>query len=207
MADREHGRILMWFNGTGNRTTMILNGFNLAYSLFVTNNSDIYVSNGYYNQSMTKWIWGVWKANTSIMVMNAQDTCFSLFLDIHDFLYCSMSNLHRVIKKSLNGSLNTTQVVAGTNCPGVTSNMLNNPQGIFVHINLSLYVADCGNNRIQLFQGGNLNGIKRSQVIAHRKLSYLTARLALYLMAMDTYLLWTNTIIVLSDQDQTVFDA
>jgi hypothetical protein len=37
--------------------------------------------------------------------------------------------------------------------------MLNYPQGIFVDINLDLYVADCRNNRIQLFQSEQLDAI------------------------------------------------
>jgi sugar lactone lactonase YvrE len=35
--------------------------------------------------------------------------------------------------------------------------MLYNPQGIYVDINFNLYVADSRNNRIQLFQSGQLN--------------------------------------------------
>jgi hypothetical protein len=37
--------------------------------------------------------------------------------------------------------------------------MLNTPYGIFVDTNFDLYVADYGNNRIQLFQSGQLSGI------------------------------------------------
>ena len=33
------------------------------------------------------------------------------------------------------------------------------PHGIYVDINFDLYVADSGNNRIQLFRSGDLNGI------------------------------------------------
>ncbi len=36
--------------------------------------------------------------------------------------------------------------------------MLNQPKGLFVDINLNLYVADYGNNRIQFFQSGQLIG-------------------------------------------------
>ena len=35
--------------------------------------------------------------------------------------------------------------------------MLNNPYGIFVTINFDLYVADCGNDRVQLFRFGERN--------------------------------------------------
>jgi DNA-binding beta-propeller fold protein YncE len=36
--------------------------------------------------------------------------------------------------------------------------MLYKPRGIFVNSGLNFYVADCGNNRIQFFQSGQLNG-------------------------------------------------
>ena len=36
--------------------------------------------------------------------------------------------------------------------------MLSDPRGIFVDLNLSLYVADCGNHRIQFFRLGQRNG-------------------------------------------------
>jgi hypothetical protein len=36
--------------------------------------------------------------------------------------------------------------------------MLNNPHGIFVNIDFDLYVADYGNDRVQLFSIGQLNG-------------------------------------------------
>ena len=37
--------------------------------------------------------------------------------------------------------------------------MLDTPRGIFVDLNMSLYVADCGNDRVQLFRRGERNGI------------------------------------------------
>ena len=37
--------------------------------------------------------------------------------------------------------------------------MLYNPYGIFVDINFDLYVADCSNSRVQLFQLGQSNAL------------------------------------------------
>jgi hypothetical protein len=156
VPDRENGRILLWFNGSNNVTTTILDGVNLTFSLFVTIHGDIYVDNGYLNKTVDKWIWN---ANTSVIAMHVSGTCYDLFVDINDTLYCSMADFHQVVATSLNSNLNTTKIVAGTGCPGLTQNMLYNPQGIFVHINLSLYVADCGNDRIQVFQYEQLNAI------------------------------------------------
>jgi DNA-binding beta-propeller fold protein YncE len=47
-------------------------------------------------------------------------------------------------------------VAAGTDCYGARSNQLQYPCGIFVDRNLNLYVADCGNDRVQLFFSGQV---------------------------------------------------
>ena len=70
-----------------------------------------------------------------------------------------MDHLHQIVKKSLNTVSNALTITAGTGIFGSTANQLNYPNGIFVDINLDLYVADCWNNRIQLFRLGELNGI------------------------------------------------
>jgi len=71
-------------------------------------------------------------------------------------LYCSTHNADRVDKKWSNG---TTTTVAGANAHGSATDLLRSPYGIFVDINLDLYVADSGNNRIQLFRLNQRNGI------------------------------------------------
>ena len=44
--------------------------------------------------------------------------------------------------------------VAGLSCAGSATDMLRYPHGIFVMVNFDLYVADSGNDRIQLFRSG-----------------------------------------------------
>ncbi|CAF4304105.1 unnamed protein product [Adineta steineri] len=79
---------------------------------------------------------------------------------INNTLYCSMHHHHQVVKRSLNDAvMNSNRVAAGTGIYGSDSNQLDRPHGIFVDVNLDLYVADSGNDRIQLFQSGELNGI------------------------------------------------
>ncbi|CAF4072040.1 unnamed protein product [Adineta steineri] len=55
--------------------------------------------------------------------------------------------------------MTSNRVAAGTGIRGSASNKLNLPRGIFVDVNLDLYVADCGNHRVQLFYPGEPNGI------------------------------------------------
>jgi sugar lactone lactonase YvrE len=71
-----------------------------------------------------------------------------------------MGSEHRVVKKSLKDPEMTSVIVAaGTGSEGSAFNELNVPWGIFVDVNFDLYVADCFNDRVQLFQSGESNGI------------------------------------------------
>jgi hypothetical protein len=69
-----------------------------------------------------------------------------------------MRDDHQVVTKSLNSVSNTLTIVAGTGVANSDSYTLNDPHGIFVDINFDLYVADSENDRIQLFQSGQLSG-------------------------------------------------
>ncbi|CAF1152368.1 unnamed protein product [Adineta steineri] len=92
--------------------------------------------------------------------MNVDSACYGLFIDINDTLYCSLPSDYQVVKRSLNdAAMSLNRVAAGTGIGGSASNQLNRPRGIFVDVNLDLYVADCLNHRVQLFQSGESNGI------------------------------------------------
>jgi len=140
IPNRQTDEILIWYNGKPSKK--ISSSLSNLSSIFVTINGDIYVDNGVNPGRIDKWIAGneTW---TSAM-MNVTSTCYAIFIDIYESLYCSMFDKHRVNRKWLNGR---TVIVAGSEL-----NTLNHPWGIFVDINLDLYVADSGNNRIQLFR-------------------------------------------------------
>jgi DNA-binding beta-propeller fold protein YncE len=53
--------------------------------------------------------------------------------------------------------------------------MLSDPRGIFVDVNLNLYVADWGNHRIQLFQSGQPNGTTVAGTLGTIMLYYPTS--------------------------------
>jgi hypothetical protein len=137
-------------------TENMTSGLENSNSIFVTTNGDIYIDNGFSHGRVEKW---TMNAANYVVALYVPSTCHSLFVDINDNLYCSMGALHQVVKKSFNDSANSSTIVAGNGTNASAPNTLNMPRGIFVDSNLSLYVADCENARIQLFYAGQLNGI------------------------------------------------
>ncbi len=147
----------MWHEDSINPTKVISGSFTYPNSLFVTSNGDIYINDEGKNDRVQKW---VAKTNTFVTVMDVNLSCNGLFVDTNDTLYCSIYDHNQVVKKSLNDSNMTSIIVAaGTGSPGSEFNELYGPWGIFVDVNFDLYVADCHNNRVQLFQSGESNGI------------------------------------------------
>ena len=156
VADRANNRIQMWLEGNSTPTRTIIGGLYSPLSVFATNNGDIYVDNGFQYRHVDKWMLNGTKNRT---VMYVKNECYSLFIDINNNLYCSMYNLHQVMMQPLDSNTTIWMVAAGTDCAGSTSNTLRYPWGIFVDTDLSLFVADCGNNRVQKFLSGQLNAI------------------------------------------------
>ncbi|CAF4015286.1 unnamed protein product, partial [Adineta steineri] len=148
-------QILIWINNSINPNKIISVNFSNSASIFVTNNGDIYYDNSSENGRVDKWISNT---DTFVNVMNVNSSCFGLFIDINDTLYCSVYHRNTVIKGWLNGSEMIITTAAGTGIIGSASDELVGPFGIFVDLNFDLYVADCENHRIQLFKHGELNG-------------------------------------------------
>jgi sugar lactone lactonase YvrE len=154
VPNRDNSQIYTWTNNNINATKIISGNFLHPQTIFATVNGDIYIDNGLVNDRVDKW-----SSNTNtwtpVMYINAR--CYDLFVDINNTIYCSMYDRHQVVKHWLNDNARTSTIVAGTGTPDSTSNTLLNPEGIFVDTNFDLYVADCRNDRIQLFQLGQLN--------------------------------------------------
>ena len=146
--------MLVWVEGNSTPARVITGGLNTPYSTFVTTNGDIYVDNGRYHGRVDKW-----RANSSssVTVMSVANFCSGLFVDIFNNIYCSLTLLHQVVRRLSTDIVNTTTMVAGTGTNGSRSDMLTGPIGIFVTSTLLLYVADCGNDRVQLFRSGQRN--------------------------------------------------
>ncbi|CAF1599303.1 unnamed protein product, partial [Adineta ricciae] len=156
VADRTNYRVQIWSNESDIPSQSIYGTYMNSYSLFVTTNGDIFVDNGNYNRRVDKL---TTTTNTSVPVMYISSSCYGLFVDLTDVVYCSMPNYHQVAKRWVNDYSRTVTVVAGTGYASSNSYYLYYPMGIFVDTNFDLYVADQYNHRIQLFRSGQLNGI------------------------------------------------
>ncbi|CAF3980867.1 unnamed protein product, partial [Adineta steineri] len=155
VGEPQLNRVQVWPVGHSNPTRNISNGLQNPQAIFVTTNGDIYIDNGSNNHRVDKW---TLNATTSTTALTVTDTCYGLFVDKNNFLFCSNGpGLHQVIKKSLNNNATNSTLVAGIGTPGTTAYALDQPRGIFVDNNINLYVADCQNNRIQLFKNGQKN--------------------------------------------------
>jgi uncharacterized protein YjiK len=129
VADRQNGRVLIWLNESSTPTRNISANLTDPWSLFVTMDGNIYVD---------KWMLNVTNSET---VVKVQSSCTGLFvIESNNTLYCSSANEHYVVKVELNSEAMMKSIVAGTGCSGPVPDTLDRPNGIFVDINLNLYV-------------------------------------------------------------------
>ena len=151
----DHNRVDIWTEGDVNLTKSISSGLIQPQGIFVGNSGDVFIDNAAQNGRVDRWT----SNGTNIgSVMNVNGSCYSLFIDMNDTLYCSTGALHQVVKRSLsNNSSLMTMKAAGDGTMGASSGQLSSPHGIFVDINFQIYVADYGNNRIQRFLHGQFN--------------------------------------------------
>ena len=147
--------VQIWVEGSAVPNRSISINFGVPRSIFVTGNGDIYLDNGSWPNCIYKW-----SANSTqpVIVMNTADSCYGLFIDVKENLYCSIQDSHYVLRKWRMDPSNSTGIVAGTGTPGTALNQFNGPRGLVVDFSLNLYVADCYNNRVLRFARGQSNG-------------------------------------------------
>ena len=148
-------QVQVWPQGSITASRTLSTFTNAPWSVFVTISGDIYVDNGN-NKKVNKW---TRNASNSTIAMRTNSTCFDLVVDIYENLFCSMGPPHQVIRQSLYGSniSSSPTIVAGNGVAGSAMNLLNMPRGIAVDFDLNLFVADCGNDRVQRFERGQRN--------------------------------------------------
>ena len=157
---KQKDRIQCWSNGSSSPTRTVFANLSGSYAIYVTADSDIYLN--YYDVVSTLRYVNKWALKSNVAnvttVMSLPTSCYGIFVDITNTLYCSRTNGHVIVKRWLDDSLPTLTSIAGTGFAGNTTNALDEPHGIFVDTNFDLYVADSENNRIQLFRSGQTNG-------------------------------------------------
>ncbi len=154
-ANRQNNFVQVWFEGNIYPNYTVSGGLNGPLSLYMTLEGNLYVDNGA-NSQVEVWPRNI---NTSTLVMTVTASCYSIFVDMTNTLYCSMTFSHAVAKKWLGDNGTTPTIVAGTGSAGSSSTTLYYPVGLYVDLNLNLYVGDCGNNRVQMFSLGQVNGV------------------------------------------------
>jgi hypothetical protein len=137
-----------FLNGSDNSKKVIPVSLANARTLFVTHNRNLSIT---YDLHTTY-------VNTSVS-LSIYKLCKSLFIDGNYNIYCSMNNPDQIMKSSSTSSTHNDIIIAGNGSTGSTADMLSSPTGIFVDNSTNLYVADSGNNRIQFFVPGQMNGI------------------------------------------------
>ena len=148
VAARTLDLVQVWLLGTSIPSSNISGGLNQSLSVFVTIGGEVYVDNSVVNGRVDKW---ALNATSSVPAMYVNSTCYHIFVNYYDDVYCSLGDQHRVVRRLFIDSPNITTTVAGNGNNGSASNMLCNPRGIFI-VDLYLYIADSGNDRIQRYQ-------------------------------------------------------
>ena len=154
VANRDNGRILIWLSGSAAPTLNISTSSTNPSSLFVTTDDQIFLDNQLPIAQVDRWTLNQTQLSCPMVPCKY---CSGLFVDINNNLYCSQELRDQVIRKSLNSAASLSIITAGIGRTGSDANMLHVPKGLFVTDDLTLYVADFGNNRIQLFRSGELS--------------------------------------------------
>jgi hypothetical protein len=153
VAETNNNRVQVWAQGSVNPTRNITGGFSAPHAVCATTNGNIFIENGA-NYEVVMW---TSNSTSGVWVMGVSGRCMGLYVDTNNTLYCSMDGYQKVIAKSLNNGSSANYTVAGTGTAGSTANTLHYPNGIVVDLKFNLYVADWGNNRVQMFSYGQLN--------------------------------------------------
>ena len=151
-------RIRIWSNTTGSPSRIINTTQPYPIGLFPISDDQILVT--YYNYTSYPYVdrWSLLNG-TLLSSTLTYGGCYFLFVDINDDLYCSTYDRHMVTRTSWKVPSNSFTVVAGTGTgsAGSSPSALSSPFGIHVTTDLDLYVADCNNDRVQLFRAGQSN--------------------------------------------------
>ena len=149
-------RVMIWQNGSTSSLATLNISKAFPFSLFITIDNYLFIYNDQPSPKIDRWSM---TNSTYISSLSIASACYGLFIDVYNQVYCSQRDLHQVVTYTLTNSSYSLTHVVGTGYNGSFSFRLNQPHGIYVTVQRSLIVADCGNNRIQSFAYGRKNGI------------------------------------------------
>ncbi len=95
ITDQQNSHILIGYNGSLTLKKTISGNLSNPWSLFVTDDGDIFVDNGYKNNRVDKW---ALNGTNGKPAMHINSSCTGLFVDTTYSLYCSSTKEHSVFK-------------------------------------------------------------------------------------------------------------
>ena len=172
IADTGNHRVVVVRPGSTNAAAIIgssgnaPNELNGPADVFVTSTS-IYIADST-NYRVQMWpkngSSGVTVAGTGVSGTHPSLTSFGfsfgIYVDKYGYLYVPDQSNHRVLRYPPNSTSGTSSViVAGTGSSGLGPSTLNRPRRVFVDDELSIYIADYYNHRIQKWGYGACAGV------------------------------------------------
>ena len=118
--------LYIWLNGSTQPDQIIYPVSDGPNSIFVRPNGSIYVDAAYSQYQIREY---KYNSTNYTILMDSCSTCYGLFMDSNDVLYCSQYLKHVVLTKSFGKRMNVWK-----------------------------YIADSTNNRIQKYAPGDING-------------------------------------------------
>ena len=92
---------------------------------------------------------------TNILKLSVSQPCWGFFLDQCGKWYCSLRDQNKVMRYSLVPSNDRDITFLGDGKPKLSPESLHSPTAIYVdNDNFDVYIADTGNNRVQLVENG-----------------------------------------------------
>ena len=174
IADHSNNRVVVIQPGSTNATLILGSGagaistqFNRPSDIFVTSTS-VYVLDTM-NYRVQRWprngvngttVAGITGSVGTAASNNTFGVSYGIYVDKYGFLYVSDQANHRILRFPPGSTSGTSfVVVAGTGVAGIGPSQLNNPYKAFADDDLTIYIADTGNHRIQRWAYGACSGV------------------------------------------------
>ena len=174
IADYSNNRVVVIQPGSTTATLILGSSagatpsqFNLPTDIFVTSTS-IYVLDGT-NYRVQRWprngsngttVAGITGSVGTAASNNTFGVSYGIYLDKYGYLYVTDTPNHRILRFPPGSTSGTSAiVVAGTGTAGAGPSQLNAPYKAFVHDDLTMYIADTANHRIQRWSYGACSGV------------------------------------------------